>query len=119
MKFVTALLVALLPISSATAPILGLEWSNVIPHNYIVVLHSHVTSEQARDYYQSVRTNSRDIPSLGHRGIRKTYDNVDGMNAFHIECDTDTLEGIRNTSSHVSTHIFTCPKKPLKRRRCL
>lgn len=99
MKPTVLFLSALLSLALAKAPLLSRDSDDNLPHNYVVVLKSHVSAAKAKSYYKTVRASSKKIASAGHRGLVRTFENVGGMNAFHIECDAETLDGIRKTSS--------------------
>ncbi|KAI0125611.1 peptidase S8/S53 domain-containing protein [Xylariales sp. AK1849] len=98
MKLVALLFAALLPLALAKAPLLNRNLENVVPDNYIVILKSDITTAKARSYYQSMRISfsAKKLAGTKHRGVRRTFENVDGMNAFHVECDNKTVEDIRN-----------------------
>jgi hypothetical protein len=107
MKSTVFFLAALLSLALAKAPLLSRDSKDTIPHNYVVVLKSHVTAAKAKSYYKTMRSGSKSLANKGHRGLVRTFENVGGINAFHIECDTETLDGIRKTSSVTTTRIPT------------
>ncbi|KAK8089007.1 peptidase S8/S53 domain-containing protein [Apiospora hydei] len=78
----------------AQAPLLSRDAKDAVDNNWIVVLKQDLAPPAATDYYNSLRTLS--TPLLGpHRGLRKTFENINGLHAFHIECDKALLETIR------------------------
>lgn len=88
-------LTVMLPLASAKAPIYIRDDADVVPHNYIVTLKSHITVGKANSYYKSLKaTTSKKLANSGHLGITNTFNNVD-YNAFHLDCDEDTLDFIR------------------------
>ncbi|KAK7951373.1 serine protease, partial [Apiospora aurea] len=85
------------------APLLSRNAKDAVDNNWIVVLKQGLAPPAATDYYNSLRTLS--TPLLGPlRGLRKTFENINGLHAFHIECDKALLETIRK-----HPNVSTCP----------
>lgn len=93
----------------AQAPLLGHDVKDAVENNWIVVLKQELTPPAANVYYDSLRKLSRAL--LGpFRGLRKTFDSIDGLHAFHIECDKVLIEIIRK-HPEASTNLrllYTC-----------
>lgn len=93
----------------AQAPLLSRNVNDAVENNWIVVLKHELTLPVVDAYYDTLRKLSKAL--LGpHRGLRKTFDNVNGLHAFHIECDKVLLETIRihpNASTHLRL-LYTC-----------
>ncbi|KAK8114582.1 hypothetical protein PG999_006651 [Apiospora kogelbergensis] len=78
----------------AQAPLLSRHVNDAIDNHYIVVLKPNLGSSVATSYYNSLRTLSKAL--IGpHQGLLRTFESVDGLHAFHIECDKAVLETIR------------------------
>lgn len=87
----------------AQAPLLSRHVNDAIDNHYIVVLKPNLGSSVATSYYNSLRTLSKAL--IGpHQGLLRTFESVDGLHAFHIECDKAVLETIRKNPK-VSTHL--------------
>lgn len=111
-----------LPLALAKAPLHTRDDIDVVPNNYIVALKAHMTATNVKSYYKSLAiTNSKKPSGTGMRGITNTFDNV-AYNAFHVECNAETLESIRNHPAvrHPLSHstfrllkilVFLTPRK--------
>ncbi|KAK6842019.1 hypothetical protein PG987_002879 [Apiospora arundinis] len=89
----------------AQAPLLSRDARDAVENHYIVVLKPDLASPIATAYYNSLRTLSKAL--LGpHLGVLRTFENVNGLHAFHINCDKGLLETIRK-HPHASTYLFT------------
>ncbi|KAK8056209.1 Subtilisin-like protein [Apiospora rasikravindrae] len=99
MILIQMMFVCLCPLSVlARAPLLSRDAKDAVDNSWIVVLKQDLAPPAATDYYNSLRTLSKPLLGL-HRGLRKTFENVNGLHAFHIECDKALLETIRNHPS--------------------
>ncbi|KAK7970635.1 hypothetical protein PG988_009708 [Apiospora saccharicola] len=78
----------------AQAPLLRRDVKDAVENNWIVVMKQDLAPSAANAYYDTLRKLSKAL--LGPlRGLLKTFDNVNGLHAFHIECDRIVLELIR------------------------
>ncbi|KAK8049627.1 hypothetical protein PG994_011357 [Apiospora phragmitis] len=79
----------------AKALLISRDVKDAVKNSWIVVMDQGLAPPAATAYYNSLRTLPKAL--LGpHRGLRKTFENVNGLHAFHIECDQGLLETIRN-----------------------
>jgi hypothetical protein len=87
----------------AAAPLLHRDVANAIPNNYIFVLNS--SSTQSVQKALSVLHLSPDQLPGGFGGLRRVYENLGGLTAFHIECDSGTLNTLLRAPSVSSPSI--------------
>jgi hypothetical protein len=101
MRPLAVILPALLSLALAKAPLTTRDDTEVVPHNYIVMLKPELSAAQAKDYINSMSFSSlKSQMDEGFQGMVRPFgENLDGINAFHVECDDQTLDEIREDPS--------------------
>ncbi|KAI1862965.1 hypothetical protein JX265_009011 [Neoarthrinium moseri] len=102
MKFYKLFLAVQLPLVLARAPLLMRADNDSVPHNYIITLRPHHTATNARTLLKTAI--AKKLAGTKHQGILRTFGNIDGLTALHVDCDPNTLEAIRNHPSVQSVH---------------
>lgn len=103
MKIITLFLFFLAAFALAKAPLRNHDAQNSRTDSYIVVLKKDVDASRIAEHLSYMRAASSKLPG-GHKGLRRTY-SINTFNAYHVECDGNMLEEIRNNdivSSRVS-----------------
>ncbi|KAK9783387.1 putative Peptidase S8/S53 domain-containing protein [Seiridium cardinale] len=96
MRLLFPVLAIMMPLALARAPLHTRDDADVVPNSYIVALKAHISPSKAKSYYKSlVTTSSKKLAGAGYRGVTNTFDSIE-YKAFHVECDENTLEAIRD-----------------------
>lgn len=108
MRFLLFAFAATVSLVTAKAPLHVRGAADAIRNNYIVALKPHITATKAKGFYKSLKTtSSKKLSVAGFRGVTNTFDHV-AYNAFHVECDDDTLDSIRKSPA-----VCVFPVNPL------
>ncbi|KAK6084298.1 alkaline proteinase [Seiridium cupressi] len=96
MRLLFPVLAIIMPLALARAPLHTRDDAEVVPNSYIVALKADMSPSKAKSYYKSLETiSSKKHAGAGYRGVTNTFDSIE-YNAFHLECDENTLEAIRD-----------------------
>ncbi|KAK9415290.1 putative Peptidase S8/S53 domain-containing protein [Seiridium unicorne] len=96
MRLLFPVLAIIMPLALARAPLHTRGDAEVVPNSYIVALKAEMSPSKAKSYYKSLETiSSKKLAGAGYRGVTNTFDSIE-YNAFHLECDENTLEAIRD-----------------------
>jgi hypothetical protein len=91
------------PLAFAKAPLVNRDIHDGVPDNYIVVLKEDVDTGVLRDHYHTIEDAAKTLED--RRGLVRTY-KIDGFHGYHVECDEEILEVIRNSAVVGSTPTF-------------
>ncbi|EMR64141.1 putative alkaline protease protein [Eutypa lata UCREL1] len=95
MRVITLLFSYMVAVALAKAPLVNRDPQKSRANSYIVVLKKDIDADSISEHLSYVRAAASNKLFGSHRGLVKTY-SINAFNGYHVECDQEMLEEIRN-----------------------